>query len=74
MTTGKKILSSLQKCKQPVTLRRIGGWHYKIPFGSIYQTVHRLKKAGYILKVDKDRFAITDEGIEELQRQLKFSP
>jgi len=71
MTTGKKILSSLQKSKRPVTIRRISGWHYNIPFGSIYQTVHRLKRAGYIREIGKDKFAISDEGSKELQWQLK---
>jgi len=67
LTVGREILSTLQKCKRPVTLRRIAGWHYKKPFGSIYQLIHRLKKSGYIMEVDKGRFAITDDGLKELQ-------
>ena len=70
LTVGREILSTLQKCKHPVTLKRIAGWHYKKSFGSVYQLIHRLKKAGYILEVNKGKFAITDNGLKELQRQI----
>jgi len=70
MTIGLKILGTLKKCNRSVTFRQLAGWHHRYCFGSVYSTLHRLKRIGLVASVGNDRFKITDAGIQKLQEQI----
>jgi len=76
LTITQKILLTLSRNKGGASWRRLAGWHNKVSASSIYQTLYRLKKAGLVSKLDRDRFTITDTGIKKLEKDglLKIAP
>lgn len=66
LTIGEKLLLSLAKYKRGASWLRLAGWHQKLNYSSVYQTLHRLKGLGLVSEVN-GRFFITKAGSDKIK-------